>query len=141
MLAVRRLVVLAAVVLGALALAAPSSASPGARFGIHDDAWLVSGPGTLERRLAFLQRLGVDVVRYTVRWDEVARRRPARPRSQGDPAYRWATADAVLKGLRARRIGALVTVLGAPRWANGGRASHWAPISGKAFGDFAYAAA
>lgn len=138
---VRALVVLAAAGAAALALAAPASAAPGARYGIQDDAWLLGGPGSLERRIDVLERLGVDIVRYTLRWDEVARRRPRRPRSASDPAYSWRTPDAVLAGLRERRIGALVTILGAPRWANGGRSWQWAPISGKAFGDFAYAAA
>ena len=29
----------------------PAAASPYARFGVQDDAWLASGAGTLERRL------------------------------------------------------------------------------------------
>jgi hypothetical protein len=41
-------VVIAVVALLAFA-AAPASASPNARFGIQDDAWLLFGPGSLMR--------------------------------------------------------------------------------------------
>jgi hypothetical protein len=110
------------------------------QFGIQDDAWLAYGPGSLDERLDRLDELGVSIVRYTLRWDEIARTQPANPRSHLDPAYRWGTADAILRGLRARRIDALVTLYGTPRWANGGRSPNWAP-SGSAISGFAYAAA
>ena len=63
-----------AAVLAALALvvAAPAQASHGAAFGIQDDAWLMYGPGTLPERLTTLENLGVGVVRFTLRWDQVA---------------------------------------------------------------------
>src|SRR5438034_3356670 len=37
----------------------------------------------------FRSDMGVRVVRFTVRWDQVAPKRPAHPRSSADPAYRW----------------------------------------------------
>ena len=60
------------------ACVAPSSvqASSGVRYGIQDDAWLEWGPGTLDQRLRTLKRLGVPLVRFTVRWNQVAPRRP-----------------------------------------------------------------
>jgi hypothetical protein len=137
---VRRVLVTVAAATLALAAAAPAEAGRTVHFGIQDDAWLTLGPGSLDSRLAMLQRLGVDVVRFTVRWDQVAARRPARPRVHGDGAYRWDTVDAVLNGLRARRIGVVATILGTPRWANGGRSPQWAPRSGRTIGDFAFAA-
>src|SRR5919112_867085 len=75
-----------------------AGAAPGVRFGVQDDAWLAHGPGTLSQRLDRLQKLGVDVVRYSIHWNEVAPRKPARALSAGDPAYRWNAADSVLKG-------------------------------------------
>lgn len=125
----------------ALAAAAPADAAPGIRYGIFDDAWLLYGPGTLDDRLDRLESLGVEVVRFTVRWDAVARRRPTSPRSPSDRAYDWRATDPVLQGLRQRGIGAVVTLLGTPRWANGGRGPQWAPTSGRTFADFAYATA
>ena len=115
-----------------LALAPAADASPYLRSGIQDDAWLRYGPGTLEERLDELDRLGVDVVRYTIRWDEVEQRR-------GDPD--WAPADAILNGLRRHGISPLVTLYGTPRWANGGRSPNWAPSSKWTFAGFARRAA
>jgi hypothetical protein len=135
------------VVIGALALLAASvhiasaSAAPNVQFGIQDDAWLVDGPGTLEHRLDVVQSLGVSIVRYSIHWDQVAPRRPARALASSDPAYRWTAADAVLKGLHERGIDALVTLYGSPAWANGGRKANAPPKSSRTFADFAYAAA
>jgi hypothetical protein len=136
----RRLLLLVLATAFALGLAAPASASPGVRYGVQDDAWLLHGPGSLDERIETLDGLGVDLVRFTVRWDQVARQRPRNGRSHLDPAYDWARTDAVLRGLRAHGIAPLVTLLGTPRWANGGRAFHWAPRSGAHFAAFAYAA-
>ena len=115
----------------------PARASIGAQFGIQDDAWLMYGPGTLDERLTTLQGLGVHVVRFTLRWDQVARSEPASPR---DPSgYSWGVYGNVLDGLHARGITALVTLYGSPAWANGGAGPNHLPLTG--FGDFAFAAA
>jgi hypothetical protein len=137
-----RLLLSAALVAASVVLLAPqlASASPYARYGVQDDAWLMAGPGTLEQRLDTLERMGVQVVRYTLRWDQIAARRPANARSSGDPAYQWGSSDAILKGLRDRGIAAVVGVYGAPRWTNGGRAPNWAPTSGSTIASFAHAA-
>jgi beta-glucosidase/6-phospho-beta-glucosidase/beta-galactosidase len=108
---------------------------------VQDDAWLQNGPGTLDSRLVELDRMGVDVVRYTVRWDDVAGTRPATPRDPRDPAYDWRKTDAVLRGLRRHGIEVVLTLYGTPSWANGGLSANWAPTSSQAFGDFARAAA
>ena len=128
-------------IVAALALgvaAAPAAASPSARFGVQDDAWLLYAGGALPQRLDTLDRLGVRLVRFTLRWDEVA---PTKPRNQldpNDPAYRWGPFDGVIRGLHAHGIATLLTVWGAPRWANGGHAANWLPTAG--LGNFAYAA-
>ena len=123
--------------LAALAVAAaPADASSNAQFGIQDDAWLSFGPGTLEQRLTTLQNLGVGIVRFTVRFDEVAAQKPASPRNP--EAYNWGVAGEVLDALHARGIATLVTLYGSPRWANGGGAANRLPTTG--FGNFAYAA-
>jgi hypothetical protein len=135
------LVLLIASALTALVVPATAQASRSVQFGIQDDAWLAYGPGSLEDRLDRLDTLGVAIVRFTLRWDDIARTAPANPRSHGDRAYRWGVADEVLRGLRARRIDAVVTIYGTPRWANGQRSPNWAPTSGSAAAAFAYAAA
>jgi hypothetical protein len=143
-LAFRAALIAVAVVTASLVLvAAGSGASSTTRdvaFGVADDAWLAHGPGKLESRLDVLSTLGVDVVRYSVRWDSVARQRPTSPRDPDDAAYDWKEVDAILYGLRRHGIDPVVTLVGTPAWANGGRASNWAPSSSAAFGAFAYAA-
>jgi hypothetical protein len=132
----RRGVAALVLVLAALA-AAPAHASPGARFGIMDDAWLLSGPGSLDQRLTTLQGLGVGVVRVTLRWDAVAATKPSDPL---DPeSYDWGVYGTVLDALHARGLTPLVTLYGSPRWANGGGKPNRLPTTG--FGAFAYAAA
>ena len=120
---------------------AAARASGSIRYGVQDDAWLASGPGTLDERVARLKKLGVQIVRYTVRWDQVAKRAPASPSSQNDPAYDWTIPDGVLKSLHAARIDAVVTLYGTPRWANGGAGPNFAPRSSTALAAFARATA
>jgi hypothetical protein len=129
----------AVVAAAALLAAAPAQASTSARYGIMDDAWLLSGPGTLSSRVSTLQELGVGLVRFTLRWDRIAPTRPADPRDPADDAYRWGAYGEVLDALHAAGVPTLVTLVGAPPWSNGGRPPNRLPTRG--FGDFAYAAA
>jgi hypothetical protein len=133
-------VLVAAFVLAAVASPHASAAS-GVRYGLTDDAWLKNGPGTLDDRLATLDRLGVRVVRYSIRWNIVATSRPAVASDPADPAYDWSDEDDVLDGLHAHGIDVLVQLVGTPRWANGGKPPNWAPVSASTFRSFATAAA
>jgi hypothetical protein len=135
------LTVAALVAASTMTSASPAEAASSVRYGVHDDAWLLYGPGTLDPRLAELERLGVDIVRYSLRWDQIAARRPEGPRDHRDPADDWRRADSVLGGLRRHGIDALVTLVGTPGWANGGRNFNRAPTDSRAFGNFAHAAA
>ena len=137
-----RFAALAAATFAVAGLVTPTAgAAPGAKFGIHDDAWLVSGPGTLSSRIDKLDRIGVDIVRFTLRWDVIARREPRNATNPRDRAYRWGRADAVLTGLNRRGIPAVVTLVGTPDWANGDLGANRPPLDRTAFADFAYAAA
>jgi hypothetical protein len=138
-----RFALICAPVLAAAALwaAGPATAAPGIQYGIQDDAWLLDGPGILDHRLDFVQNLGVTTVRFTIHWDTVAPTRPARALAANDPAYRWGGIDAVFQGLHARGIEPLVTLYGAPGWANGHQKPNVAPRSSSTFANFAYAAA
>jgi hypothetical protein len=128
----RRLFVL---VLAASALAATTEgadASSRVQFGIQDDAWLEFGPGRLADRVAELDGLGLDVVRVTLRWDQV----------EIAPAeFRWVRTDRLLRALDAQGLEPLVTVWGTPEWANGGAAPNIAPDVGEDFSRFAREAA
>jgi hypothetical protein len=122
-------------------VAGPAQASRGVRYGIQDDAWLESGPGTLDQRLVTLRRLGVPLVRFTLRWDRIARRRPTHPASPRDRAYDWRRPDRVLHGLRRYGLTPVLTLVGTPAWANGGRSPVFAPPRPRDFRAFARAAA
>jgi hypothetical protein len=120
-------------VLVVVLLVPPSAAaSPNARFGIQDDAWLLDGPGSLSSRLGLLDRLGVQVVRVTLRWDQI---------EQTEGTYDWSGYDTLLDGLQAQGIPVILTIWGTPRWASGGGAPTWAPQTAGSIAAFARAAA
>src|SRR5689334_11202807 len=92
--------------LGAVALvcaASPSAATSasGIAYGLTDDAWLANGPGTIDDRVTTLEGLGVRVVRFTIRWDQVAPTAPSVPADPQDPAYSWEVPSGVLDALHA----------------------------------------
>ncbi len=121
--------------------ASPGHASSGVQYGIQDDAWLEFGPGTLNQRLATFKRLGVPLVRFTLRWNKVALQRPKDATSPRDRAYDWRGPDRVLRGLRRYGLTPVLTLVGTPAWANGGRPPNYAPPRPRDFRRFATAAA
>jgi hypothetical protein len=132
------------VLLFALAAAVAASsvqASSGVRYGIQDDAWLEFGPGTLNQRLLTIKKLGVPLVRFSIRWNQVAPRRPKDATSPRDRAYDWRRSDKILRGLRRHGLTPVVTLVGTPAWANGGRAPNYAPPRPRDFRRFATATA
>jgi hypothetical protein len=118
-----------------------AQASPRIQYGIQDDAWLQYGPGTLNQRLATFKRLGVPLVRFTLRWNHVAPRRPKDPTSPRDRAYDWRRPDRILRGLRRYGLTPVLTLVGTPAWANGRRTPNFAPPHPRDFRAFARAAA
>jgi hypothetical protein len=132
---------------GLCALAAASAAAPranaatGVAYGLTDDAWLESGPGAVDDRVAQLRAIGVQVVRFTLHWNEIAPTRPATSTDPEDPAYDWSGAQPVLDALHASGIDVLLQLVGSPRWANGGKPANYVPVSSSSFAAFATAAA
>jgi hypothetical protein len=123
-------------------VAAPrAGAATGVQYGLTDDAWLLDGRGSLESRLTQLDTLGARVVRFSIRWDQVAHARPTVPTDPTDEAYVWGKNDAVLDGLRAHGISVVLQLVGTPSWANAGKPSNVAPTSGSTFAAFATAVA
>ena len=129
-----------AVICAAALGAGRADASPYALYGIQDDAWIRYGDGSVTERAMQLKSMGVGIVRFTLGWDEVAAARPSNARKPGDPKYRWSAYDEIFGALHAAKLPVVVTIYGAPRWTNGGRAPNWAPTSGSAIASFAYAA-
>jgi hypothetical protein len=126
----------------ALLLAPTADASRYIRAGIYDDAEILYGDP--DRVFPILQQLHTKLVRINLRWggpNGVARRRPEFPADPSDPAYNWSAYDRAVR--RAREIGAgtIFSILGTPRWANGGKSWNSPPISAIDLRQFAVAAA
>ena len=138
---VRLLVVAALFAVSSGSFASSGHASNGIKYGIQDDAWVEFGSGKLNQRLATLKRLGVPLVRFTVHWNVVAPKRPADPASPRDRAYDWRRSDRVLLAIRRHGLTPVVTLVGTPAWANGGRGPNYAPPRPRDFRAFAHAAA
>ncbi|MDX6536194.1 MAG: LemA protein [Gaiellales bacterium] len=130
----RRFLRAAVVVLGSL----PATASAGLELGLQDDAYLSSAD---PRAWQLTRELRPDVIRYNVDWSSIARRKPDQPESPGDPAYDWASTDGIVQGAARQGARALLTIVQAPAWANGGGAPRAAPLRAADYGTFCKAVA
>ena len=101
---------------------------------------MLYGPETPAKRIQILQRLGVDVVRLTLRWDTVATSVPDDPRNPDDPAYDWSLYDSILGRLRGAHISVLMSLWGTPPWANDEQGPNYLAGNASALASFAYAA-
>jgi hypothetical protein len=122
-----------------LTLAVPATAD--ARFSRKKAIW---GPTQVDgvSQFPIYRDLGAGIFQMQLNWAQVAPTKPVRAADPDDPAYRW-PADVDYAISEGRRFGIRVALMlsGAPRWANGGRSSEWAPRNAKDFGRFARAAA
>jgi len=113
----------AAFVVAASALASDASASQYLKVGIFDDAQVLYG--TPEETFPLLKSTGSSLVRTNLWWAgpgfSVAKRRPAHPRNPADPAYDWSTYDRTVTIAYNNGMQAVFSILGTPRWANGGQ--------------------
>jgi hypothetical protein len=95
----------------------PASAAGGRLLvGLHDDR-LAAVEVDPAGRTALAAGLRAEAVRFDLRWDLVAARRPARPRDPADPAYDWRHYDRVVDAARARGLTSIVAIWGTPAWA------------------------
>jgi hypothetical protein len=87
-------------------------------------------------------RLGVNVFQIDLTWAETAPSRPANPDNPSDPAYQWpAQLNQAIAQAARYHIKICLLVQGSPGWANGGRASDWAPNRASDYANFLTAAA
>jgi hypothetical protein len=86
-----------------------------------------------------LRTLRAGIVRITIPWSTVAKRRPKRPADPADKAYNWTGVDNVVKQAAEHKVRVLATIFGTPRWA--GRAKNRLPRRITDLRLFAYAAA
>jgi hypothetical protein len=87
-------------------------------FGFYDDAQVI---GNTTWAFTQLKSLRAGVVRTTLDWPLVARRRPVKPADPADPAYNWTAVDNVVDQASKRGIRVLLAINGTPRWAGPAR--------------------
>ena len=97
---------------------AAASAAPGFQLGLFDDSETF---GNTSAAFPIYEKLAPDVLRITMHWNRVAPRRPTKPADPADPAYVWSEYDRVAIQAAERGIELVVTIMGAPAWANGGK--------------------
>jgi hypothetical protein len=104
--------------------------------GFYDDE---SVYGRTDWAFRQLRSLRAGVVRITIDWASVARRRPDVASDPEDPAYNWTAVDNVVQQAADNRIAVLAAIYGTPRWA--GRARNRIPRRMTDLRLFAHAAA
>jgi hypothetical protein len=107
-----------------LLLAAPAAAQ---KPSLKKSIW---GPAQVNgvSQFPIYRDLGAGIWQTVLEWNTVAPTRPRRATDPNDPAYRWpADVDFAVREARRHGIRVSLTVMWAPRWANGGRSRAWAP--------------
>jgi len=138
---VSRFIVITAVFCVALGAAvSPAAAAPRMWIGLLDDQTFRWAPdrtsGWNEAKHAH-----VSVVRTVVRWDQIARWRPANRLNPFDPAYNFKDLDDFVIHAQQRGIEVLLTLWGTPAWANGGAGANVPPADVSDFAAFAHVVA
>jgi hypothetical protein len=117
----KRLTIIIAALLAAVGAQAAEASSRQFLIMQDDDRVRVAPDSTLNE----FDRLGADIVKVNLYWDELAPRGRRKPRGfdGADPnSYSWGTYDAIVRGIVARGMRPYLSLGGhAPRWASGKR--------------------
>jgi hypothetical protein len=82
--------------------------------GFYDDEQVF---GRTDWAFSQLKLLKAGIVRITLDWSNVAKKRPVAPADPTDEAYHWDAVDQVVKQADKNKIRVLIAVYGTPRWA------------------------
>jgi hypothetical protein len=117
---VRRTLRLVFVLFATAALAAPAAtAAERMWIGFHDDPsfrWVEDRASRIESSASE----GASVMRLLVHWNKTAPQRPARASDPFDPAYKLDDLDDAIRTAQQQDMEVLLSLVGTPRWANGG---------------------
>jgi len=86
----------------------------GMLVGFYDDEQIY---GRTTWAFTQLKSLRAGIVRITIDWPSVAKRRPKAPANPADPAYNWTAVDHVVSQAAQNKVRVLATIYGTPRWA------------------------
>jgi hypothetical protein len=104
--------------------------------GFYDDEQVF---GRTDWAFTQLKSLKAGIVRITLDWSSVARKRPAAAADPTDEAYHWDAVDNVVKQASKNKVRVLIAIYGTPRWA--GAAKNRMPRNATDLRLFAFAAA
>ena len=115
------------VLFAAAALAAPAAqAAERMWIGFHDDPsfrWVVDR----ESRIESSASQGASVMRLLVHWNKTVPLRPANPSDPFDPSYKLDDLDDAIRTAQEQDMEVLLSLVGTPRWANGGKTPNVMP--------------
>ena len=86
----------------------------GMLVGFYDDAQVY---GRTDWAFKQLRGMRAGIVRITIDWSTVAKRRPQKPADPADKAYNWTAVDNVISKAAVNKVRVLATIYGTPRWA------------------------
>ena len=124
----------------------PAQARPGLTTGFLETRY--SSSNALERNQSFDSTVDAraGIIREHAFWRAIAATKPSDPRNPADPAYNWGRLDDTVRGARSHDLAVLLTITGAPNWAEGKNRPNnvnpgaWKPRP-NALDDFAHAIA
>jgi hypothetical protein len=123
------------------AIVAPSAlAADRMWIGFHDDPsfrWVVDRDARIEASAS----QGASVMRLLVHWDQTAKTRPSAASDPFDPAYNFDDLDDAIRTAQQQDMEVLLSLVGTPRWANGGKTANVMPRRLSDFTAFAKAIA
>jgi Cellulase (glycosyl hydrolase family 5) len=132
---------LALVLFAVAALTAPAAvAAERMWIGFHDDPSFRWVPDRRDR-IAASAREGATVMRLLVHWNQTVPRRPADGSDPFDPAYNLNDLDEAIRAAQRSDMEVVLTLVGTPRWANGGKGPNVMPRRVADFGAFCKALA
>ena len=108
-----------AVLASSTAQSAPKQTTArGMIVGFYDDEQVF---GRTDWAFTQLKSLRAGIVRITIDWASVAKRRPADAADPADPAYQWSAIDNVIAQAAKNKVRVLAAIYGTPRWAGRGK--------------------
>jgi cellulase (glycosyl hydrolase family 5) len=117
---------LCALVLAALVLPAVAHAAPRMPVGFYDDASFRWSSDRLTN-LAAAADAGATVIHTNANWATIAPTKPTDVTNGDDPAYQLADLDQLVAAAPQYGLRVMVTIVGTPKWVNGGQTPNHMP--------------